>query len=349
MTHKTAAAATHGADNEGFNYYGRWHAAKSAVTLCSGAILEFAYCGNHCVLLFDVSGFSQYPAVFVQADNGPILKTTLAADTYAVPVIPPHNVPPAGKPPFKEVFSNCHMVRVWVAAHSLYKTSASGKQWAGLDGSCRFKGVELRGGGLVKLPYIRNQIEFLGDSITQGRRILYTGVGDDTGQQVPYANWPQLAADLLGMKPVVTGFGGQGLASHGTCGALPAIDAFPWICGGIRWSPAVKPGIVVIYQGTNDSVPAGVFEGLYKKYLGTIRAGYPEALIFAACPHNKTGYAAAIDKAVGAAGDRKIFFLDYSSGVIAPDKTCDGCHLNPGGAVALAARFASDIRARLDV
>ena len=69
----------------------------------------------------------------------------------------------------------------------------------------------------------------------------------------------------------------------------------------------------------------------------------PRSVLFAVCPHDKTQYAAAIGNAVASLEDRKILFLDYSSDVLSPDDTCDGCHLNPGGAVALAIRFANDI------
>ena len=40
-------------------------------------MVEFAYTGHCCELLFDVSGFTHYPAIFVQTDNGAIVKTTL--------------------------------------------------------------------------------------------------------------------------------------------------------------------------------------------------------------------------------------------------------------------------------
>jgi lysophospholipase L1-like esterase len=338
---------THDAANPNFNYYGRWQRGKTAVSLNSGAMVEFVYLGDFCALMFDVRGFTNYPAIFVQVDNGPVAKTTLSHEICTVTVNPLYNSLPNGRPPFAVVSSNCHLARIWIAAHSLYQTSASGQQWTTLVGSCKFSGVDLKDGDLVPMPYMRSQIEFLGDSITQGRRILYTGVGDDTGQQVPHANWPQYTADMLGMKPIVTGFGGQGLTSYGTCGAPPANDAFPYVYNGVIWDPIVRPDVVVIYQGTNDSVSPAMFEGSYTRYLATVRKGYPSALVFATCPHNKTDYAEAIGKSVDTMRDKKILFLDYSSGVLTPDKTCDGCHLNPGGAVALAARFAGDIYSRL--
>ena len=334
---------THDAASPGFNYYGRWRIDRTAISINSGALVEFAYTGNSCVLLFDVKGFTHYPAVFVQVDGGPVAKTTLSHDVSVVSVTPRYNTLPKGEPPFAAVSSGRHIVRLWIATNSLYQTSAVGKQWTTLVGGCQFAGVALAGGELIPIPYASDQIEFLGDSITQGLRLLYTGADDDTGQQLPYANWPQYVADMLGMKPVVTGFGGQSLFNAGTSGAPPANDAFPYVYGGAPWEPRVKPRMVVIYQGTNDGVSAGEFESGYATFLTTVRTTYPDAAIMAVCPHDRTEYASAIGNAVASLEDRKIRFLDYSSGVLCPDETCDGCHLNPGGAVALATRLANDI------
>ena len=94
-------------------------------------------------------------------------------------------------------------------------------------------------------------------------------------------------------------------------------------------------------------MPSREFESHYVAYLRTVREAYPAAVIFAACPHNKIDYAPAIGAAVGVLRDPKILFLDYSTGVISAEETCDGCHLNPGGAVALATHFARDIDSHL--
>jgi len=331
------------AANPKINYYGRWQIGETAVSINSGAMVEFAYTGNSCVLVFDVQDFTHYPAIFTQVDSGPIARTELSAEVSTVTAAPQFNTLPTGNPPFPKVSSAWHWVCFWIATHSLYLTPAVGKQWTTLVGACRFSGIRLNSGELVSLPYCSNQIEFIGDSITQGLRLLFTGTDDDTGQQMPYANWPQLAADLLGMKPIVTGFGGQGISSTGTCGAPPVGTAFPFIYAGVAWSPTVKPKIIVIYHGTNDSIAEPVFQAGYTELLGLVRKVYPAARIFAVCPHNITRYADAIRNAVTAAQDQGIVFLDYSVGVISVNETCDGCHLNPGGAVRLGIRLAQDI------
>lgn len=333
---------THDASG-GFNFYGRWETGVQAVSINSGSMVEFAYTGGHCTLYFDVQNFTHYPAVFLQVDEGPVCRTTLSCNVSTVPAVPEYNILPDGQPPFSAVSSGYHIVRFWIACHSLYNTPASGQQWTTLNGGCKFIGVNLNGGDIVSLPYCSRQIEFLGDSITQGLRLLYTGLEEDTGNQMPYANWPQLVANMLCMKPVVTGFGGQGLSASGTCGAPPANAAFPYIYNNTEWHYSIPPEMVVIYHGTNDKVSPLEFENLYSSYLTTIRKAYPDAVIFAICPHDKINYAGAIQNAVNSLADRKVWFLDYSAGIISPSETCDSRHLNPGGAIKLASAIAKDI------
>ncbi len=339
----TQPILTHDAADPSFNYYGRWHHGCQTISINSGSLVEFAYTGETCVLVFDVTGFSHYPAILVQVDEEPVVKTTLSGEVSAIRVTPFYNTLPSGNPPFKMVSSGHHLVRFWAACHSLYQMETAGKQWTTLVGGCKFLGVNLDGGNMVSLPYVSQQIEFLGDSITQGGRLLYVGVDDDVELQMPHINWPQYVATMLGMKPIVTGFGGQGLSGPGTCGAPAANAAFPFIYDRIKWDPAVKPQIVVIYQGTNDSVSSLVFKELYSAYLQSIRMAYPAAALYAVCPHN-TRYATAIQNAVDKMTDLKIRFLDYSTGVISANETCDSCHLNPGGAVRLATKLANDLK-----
>jgi len=340
---------THDASAPGFNYYGRWQRGRQAITINSGALVEFAYTGNDCTLIFDVAGFTHYPAILVQVDAGPVVKTELSAEVNAIEVAPPHNALPDGAPPFEAVVSGHHLVRFWAACHSLYLTEAAGRQWTTLVGGCKFLGVNLNGGGLTQLPYQTRQIEFLGDSITQGLRLFYTqrhaeGAEGDIDPQMPHLNWPQLVADMLGMKPVVTGFGGQGVSNAGgTCGAPAVPAAFPFIYDGVPWRPPVPPRLVVIYHGTCDGIEPLAYQELYASYLALIRRTYPAAAIYAVCPHPKPQYAAPIQNAVNQTADPAIRFLDYSTGVIAIAETCDGCHLNPGGAVRLATRLAKDL------
>ena len=112
----------------------------------------------------------------------------------------------------------------------------------------------------------------------------------------------------------------------------------------MRYVPQVQPELVVIYQATNDPVAALVFQDSYLPFLRLVREGYPAVRMVAVCPHNQGRYADAIKNAVALCHDSRIHFLDYTAGVIAPEDTSDGCHLNPGGAVRLGVRLAADLR-----
>ena len=130
-----ASDVTRNAANPGFNYYGRWQCGKTAVTINSGALVEFAYTGRQCSLIFDLKGFTRFPVIFVQADSGSVRRTTLAADVSSVTVKPD-----------PKTSGQRHRVRFWVAAHSLYQMPAAGKRWGTQEGGCRFLGVKLEDG-----------------------------------------------------------------------------------------------------------------------------------------------------------------------------------------------------------
>lgn len=324
-----------------FNFYGRWYFDQdTAHTINSGSLVEFAYQGIDCRLLFDIERLIQFPAVFTQIDRGPVQRHTLSRDCDNL-ILKPEYTPGEGPPPYRMPASQYHLVRVWIAANSLYQTKEEGRGWTGLEGGCRFSGVLVPNGALVALPYQREQIEFLGDSITQGSRLLYTGQDKDTALQTPCTNWPQLTADLLGLKPVVTGFGGQGITVKGVQGAPPAAEAFPFAFQDAPYKVSAPPKVVVTYFGTNDQVSPEFFQVELTKYLHLVRETYPGAPIFAVCPHGKPKFARATQSAVSTLPNA--IFLDYSQGIIAEQDTCDGCHLNPGGAVKLAIAIASDI------
>lgn len=338
---------THRADAPGFRYTGRWHRGYPSVTINTGAMLEFVFPGEYCDLFFDVAGMTQYPDLLVQIDEGPIVRHRLDAATASIRLCP--DDPPEIT---KSNQAFLHMVRFWTVISSTEPT-----QWTTQNGACKFLGIRCASPDAVlpALPEVTSSIEFLGDSITASLRLLYTGHDgwDDrdpetglvrdwlTGKdhQHPVRNWTWHTARLLGLQPVVTGFGGQGLTCAGTNGAPPASEAFPFVYARVPWKPPVQPRIAVIYHGTNDRT---FTETQYHEYLRIIRVAYPDAGIVGVCPHGRTDLVSPIRSAVQQAGDH-VWFCDYSRGVIMPADTSDGGHLNPGGAISLAVRLACDI------
>jgi len=343
----SVSCVTHQADDPGFRYVGRWKLGCPAVTICSGAILDFVFPGTNCEMVFDVTGMTQFPDMMICVDDGAVVRHRLNAETSTIR-IEAENRPASAK----DHAGYWHRVSCWTIIGS-----ADANQWTTLNGSCKFLGVRCESPDAVlpTLPSPRAMIEFLGDSITQSLRLLYHGLdGWDTrdektglihewqsslDHQHPVLNWPWQTASLLGYYPIVNGFGGLGLTHAGTIGVPPAIESFPFVFAGAPWQPVHQPEIVAIYHGTNDGEFASE---LYLEYLTKIRAAYRQADIFAICPHPKGNLIEPIRQAVERAG-AGVHFLDYTQGVIAPADTSDGCHLNPSGAMHLAVRLAKDI------
>jgi len=336
------------ADHTGFAYCGRWNmdnTARMAVTINNGATVEFAYTGAICRLMFDLNGIMIPPEIALWVDGYGPERVSLSTDGSVV-LHPRYNSALPGNPPFPEVRNVCHQVRFMAIMDSGYLNGMD--NWNLQQCACRFKGVILDDTELLlTISSFPGTIEFLGDSITAGLAMLRTTETKSSrdfgpASQYPEGNWPELAARRLGLRPIVCGHGGQGVTTGGTGNVPPADEAFDWVCAGKSWRPADKPRITVIYHGTND-LTKKFNSSQYETYLRHIRSVYPETWFFAVVPHNNAVHCRPIQEAVAALGDARIFFLDYSIGVIAAGDTSDGTHLNPGGAVRLAMRITEDI------
>lgn len=322
---------TNPANDPDFHYYGRWKSGATAITINNGSECRFAYTGNSLNLLFDVSTVTggNYPAIAYWVDNvGP---TRAALDAAGVVAITPvHNTISAGR----------HFVRFMANIESGFPVAVD--NWASQTDALKFSGASLAAGeDLLTIPENPSTIEFLGDSITAGLRLLYAGT-DGTAVNAPEINWPEYVSQMLGLVTLVNGHGGQSLAGAGTDGTPAANAAFPYVYSGQAWNPTDKPIAVVIYQGTN----ATATQAQYAAYLATIRAAYPKAVVFAVNPYNVNNFTQ-ISAAVAAAGSR-MYALNYQTALASTDLASDGIHLNPSGAVKLATLLASDIQSRFD-
>ncbi len=325
------------ADHPGFRYYGRWHPGPTAVTITNGAECEFAYTGDRCVLCFDTTAPGMvYPRIACWIDGEGPVRLPLEASGEVV-ITPRYHVRPAGEPPYPDVCSNRHHVRVLTNIESGYPVR--NENWTTRRDAVRFAGARLAAGAALRpVPGNPRRIEFLGDSLTAGLGILYTAAGRRMADAAPELNWPELTTRLLGRRALVNGHGGQGITSPSTDGAPVAGAAFPYVYQGVPWQPAIPPETVVIYQGTND---AAVTPDQYAAYLRIIRAAYPAARLVAIAP-NRTPHAPAIRAAVAAVADPRVAFLDYSAAFPEED-TNDGIHFNPGGAIHMGLRLADDL------
>lgn len=329
-------------NDPGYSYYGRWNVTSgAATTVNSGSLCEFIYTGNSCVLNFNTSSVvnSNYPVIAYNVDQVGWTRAQLDSSGLLT-ITPAYNTPPSGSPPFASVSSNRHSVQFMANIDSLYLET--GNNWTNRTQGLIFLGASVA--SLLPNPTIPSTIEYLGDSITSGIRVLFTS-GSDASNVINDAielSWTTLVSENLGLKPIVNGHGGQSLTTPSTDGTPIPNTAFPFTYSGVTWNPTNKPVVVVIYQGTN----AVATQGQYTTYLNTIRAAYPNAYIFGINPY-LVNNGAAISAAI-AAGDSKMFYLNYQN-AFTPSDTSDNVHFNPGGAMAMASRLSQDIQTQLNI
>lgn len=247
-------------------YTGRWADCDNAMTAtATGSRFSFCFSGDIAVLRFNTH-LLQTPALhlYIQVDGGARTECTLekyirihtAAGQHTVQVMLKSMV---------EMFPRWHRP---------------------LTNRVSFEGVEAE--ALLELPTeIKPTIEFVGDSITEGVLIDadYTPTGQDQldrpFQDDVTATYAWLAAEKLGLEPLMMGYGAVGVTRSG-CGGVPkASEAYPYCFEGAP-TPAVHPDYVLINLGTNDwGATAEKFTAGYIALLETIRAAHPQAKIFA--------------------------------------------------------------------
>jgi lysophospholipase L1-like esterase len=342
----TLATAIAGNDSK-LAYYGRWGTSSTTrQTISNGSALELAYTGTYAHLRFNVTGVSVYPVVSYWLDGVGPTRTTLTASGLVVPV-PTYIAQPTGTPAYASIRQSRHTLRILANVADGYP--GGNDNWGSLTHALKLHSVVLENGeALLDIPTNPNQIEFLGDSLTASLRLLYTSANlDGPAYAAPELNFPEIVGRILGLKPYLFAHGGQGITAVATDSTPVANTSFGYVYSGAAWNPAIKPAVVVIYHGTNDS--SGFTQAQYQTYLSTIRAAYPSAYIFAANPHARD-VGTSISAAVTALADSRVFYLNYYGTVLTSgsDYSDSGGHLNPGGAAKLAAKLATDIQAQLD-
>lgn len=320
-----------------FQLYGRWDVrqAGKAITVNSGSHLTASFTGTGISAKFDTSTnkANTLPTISYSIDGGDFSEREIA-DTVEL----------AG-----ELSSGDHQLVLFVRGMSEFD-----QRWTPpLASSTTFLGFSVEGGNLVPKPRpARTKVEFLGDSITEGVKVLAQGPAGQTG-----ANWTTdgphnyaaLTAQELGFEWRQVGFGRQGLTIGGNGGVPKAQDSFNFFYSGAPrddW----QADIVVINQGTNDGGTSGTaFAPLYKSYLSVVRTGYPQAQIVALRPFNGA-FASQIQEQVNAlktAGDAKVFYVDTTGWTSQGDFT-DGLHPNASGSQKISERLVAALQALPD-
>jgi lysophospholipase L1-like esterase len=207
-----------------------------------------------------------------------------------------------------------------------------------------FVGFDVEGGALVPTARPnRLKIEFIGDSLTEGVRVVPDGSDPQhTNGRLAY---PCLTAMALGAEWRQVGFGHQGVLQAGHGNVPKAADSFNWVYATVPRDSWVAD-MVVLNQGTNDrDASPTAFSPELARYLGIIRAGYPQAQIFVLRPFG--GYRETEVKAETlakiAAGDARMFYVDTTGWLTAADYT-EGLHPNIVGHQKVTTMLTAELR-----
>jgi lysophospholipase L1-like esterase len=212
-------------------------------------------------------------------------------------------------------------------------------------GDAVFQGLVLDSGARTLPAAVSPKtIEFVGDSITVGT----------TSSKNALTAYGWLTGEQLGVEHTQIGYGGGCLvaAADGCVSVAAQFLKTGYPATSSNWDfSRYQANAVVINLGTNDKshgVSTTDFQNGYVAFLKTVRAKYPNAVIFALETFSKR-YAAQTQAAVStrnAAGDGRIFYVN-TEGWLPSDGLSDSVHPNDKGHQAITARLAPIIAARL--
>lgn len=307
-------------------FVGRWerhYNGAEAATVNSASMVRLNFTGRQLTGLFDVSTITVAPQLWVTVDGGP--ENLVAVDR------PEIDLAPNGLGP------GAHTIRVDVK-----DTDQVTNRWlAPLNDAVIVRGFRLAPGGHL-LPPPRPaavRMAVYGDSITEGIRALgdpLTPDGADGTRTYASVSARALHADLQQV-----GFGKQGVMRVGVGNVPTAPESFPYNFQGSVADPNFDPNIVVLLQGSNDSVPTDAeFAPAYLSYLHEVRAAAPHAWIFAMEPLIGR-HVAVIQSDVAELGDPRIVFVNTDGWLDRhnTDDYTDTVHPTVAGHLKVAARL----------
>jgi GDSL-like Lipase/Acylhydrolase family/Carbohydrate esterase 2 N-terminal len=303
------AATVYGSPTDpNIKYIGRWDISSSTIhtSYWPGAYLKTDFTGT--TVKIKLAGTVK---IYVKIDNGP--------DTFYNNVSGTVNLTPT------RLAAGTHSLRV--AAYSEHD-------------DIQFQGLVLDSGAKTVAPNVSPQlIEFVGDSITAGATTTKHALSD-------YA-W--LIGEQLSVEHTQIAQGGICLVDGIQCGSPNAIGMskqfFKLQTVYFPNSPAwnfsrYQANEVVINLGTNDNGyhdSDATFQSTYITFLQNIRKEYPNARIFVIRPFKgaKAAYALAAVRAINAAGDKSVEYIDTTNWITNAD-TNDGTHPSDAGHVKIA-------------
>ena len=298
-------------------YVGRWGRVERAgrtsmATVSSSSQIDITFTGQHIAGLFSLDGINSLPQIYVRIDNGPWALFTI--DRTRIEFY-------GGDLPQGE--HRLEMAVKFVDWHA--------NRWVPpLASGVVFQGLELDSGAAVVSTSRRAQplIQFFGDSITEGERVL--GIADGAAGSDALKTYAWLAGEALGSTHVQIAFGGQGVICPAPGDVPPAILSFAWNFGGSPADFSHLPDFLVINQGANDGpYPSNEFIEAYVKFLQEARRYCPHTLILALRPFGGQ-HGDDVAEAVRTMADPLIVFVD-TTGWVGKDDYTDGIHPNIAG------------------
>jgi GDSL-like Lipase/Acylhydrolase family/Carbohydrate esterase 2 N-terminal len=291
-------------------YYGRWDfTGGKAITVYSGSHVTARFQGTGISARLDLS-HSQNPVTTVtwQVDGGAWMEGDVKATMVLATGLP------AGM--HEVVFMARGMEELF-------------NRWnPPVVAALSFSGFDVTGGALVPTARpVRLKIEFVGDSLTEGVRVVPDGTDPQhTNGRLAY---PCLTANAMGAEWRQVGFGHQGILQTGHGNVPKAADSFDWVYATVPRDAWVAD-MVVLNQGTNDrDASSTAFRPEFARYLGILRKGYPQAKIFVLRTfggYREADIAAEVAARI-AAGDTQMFYVDTTGWLTAADYT-EGLHPN---------------------
>lgn len=216
--------------------------------------------------------------------------------------------------------------RVEVRVAGLHEHDA---KWRG-DAGLVVHQIIPRGGLARPWPDGRPGMLLIGDSITEGVAARGTPGVSSPANSVGDESFGRLAAEGLGLRAVLNGFGGSGAMVGGSGGVPPAIEnAFRFNAAGPLRSHREDLEIVVVNLGTNDPqavehVPA--FAAAYARLLSNVIGTFQPRRVYAMRPFNGA-HALSVKSTAERAG---AVFID-TTGWLSPEDFFDGTHPTAAG------------------
>lgn len=221
----------------------------SATTINSGAYCEVPFPGNTCILNFDTSLTQGVPPeIEYQIDGvGRFIEASVA------PTVNCHI-------PTSTSWAPNHFLRWRVKSTSSYVAPGgqNGQLWdpsANPNGAIIFTGLSIDFGGSLTpaQPSGKKNVLIMGDSMTQGYKVINETASADVDWTSTPLSWAFLLKDELGVEVGTIGFGGQGWIATGVGSIPPFTSTYNNLYAGqARSFSSPTPNLILIEMGNND-------------------------------------------------------------------------------------------------